>query len=408
MIERRRGEEIDGSRSTENMKLKYVRQWWKVNRSYFSALLILFTSRLIVALAFVFSAKFVRRVGEIFPDVTPRWYRYLLRWDGAWYLKIASEGYSYNGNDLVQQSMAFPPLYPLISKAVAVILGISEGAALLLVANISIVIAVLLTFKLVKEQFGDETALFTVAALSFFPTSLFFSAGYTESLALLLTVSGFLLLKKKRYLLAAVLISLTLATRPTSVVLLPALGWELWREFSGNLKRLATIGASCLIIATAGVWMYMIYLWVVFNRPFAAFTIHRAWHGSGSRSEFFQILTLQPFRHLADVLELGPFPIPLAPWFFLLFVLLLAFFHKRLPTSYALYAMGVLLMPYIIASGNIGLGSFTRYQLLAFPIFIIIGQQFKSWRWLRLSVIGLFAAMLFMYTAFYAQYFWVG
>jgi Gpi18-like mannosyltransferase len=391
------------------MKLKYDRRWWKVKRSYFSALLILFTSRLIVALAFVFSAKFVRRVGDIFPDVTPRWYRYLLRWDASWYLKIAGEGYSsYNGNDLVQQSMAFPPLYPLISRAVAVILGISDGVSLLVVANISIVIAVLLTFKLVKEDFGDETALYTVAALSFFPTSLFFSAGYTESLSLLLTVSCFLLLKKNRYILASVLISLTLATRPTSVVLMLVLVWELWRGFSGDLRRLATVGASCLIIATSGVWMYMIYLWVVFNRPFAAVTSHRAWHGSGSWSEFFQILTLQPFRHLVDILELGPFPIPLAPWFFLLFVLLLAFFHKRLPTSYALYAMGVLLTPYIIASGNVGFGSFPRYQLLAFPIFIIIGERFKTWSWLRLSIIGLFAAMLFMYTAFYAQYFWIG
>ena len=391
------------------MKLIHARQWWKVNPSYFWALLILFTSRLIVALAIIFSSKFVRRVGQIFPDVTPRWYRYLLRWDASWYLKIAGEGYSsYNGNDLVQQSMAFPPLYPLISRAVAVVLGISNGASLLVVANIAIVIAVLLTFKLVKEEFGDETALYTVAALSFFPTSLFFSAGYTESLALLLIVSCFLLLKRKRYILASVFISLTLATRPTSVVLMLALVWELWRGFSGDFRRLATIGASCLIVATAGLWMYMIYLWAVFNRPLAALTSHRAWHGSGSRSEFFQILTLQPFRRLADILEFGPFPIPLAPWFFLLFVLLLAFFHKRLPTSYALYAMGVLVMPYIVAGGNVGFASFTRYQLLAFPIFIIIGELFKRWRWLRLSVIGLFAAMLFMYTAFYAQYFWVG
>src|SRR5260370_16965577 len=214
------------------MKLKSVRQWWQVNRSYVAALLILCTSRLIVALAFVFSAKFVRRVGEIFPDVTPRWYRYLLRWDAAWYLKIAGEGYSYDGNDLVQQSMAFPPLYPLISKGVAVVLGISEGASLLVVANISIVIAVLLTFKLVKEDFGVETALYTVAVLSFFPTSLFFSAGYTESLALLLTVSCFLLLKKKRYILASVFISLTLATRPASLILMLPLGWELWLGFS--------------------------------------------------------------------------------------------------------------------------------------------------------------------------------
>jgi Gpi18-like mannosyltransferase len=386
-----------------------TRQWSRATRPYFAVFFILLSSRLVAALAIVFSSQFVQRSpGDMFTDLTPRWYRYLLRWDAGWYLKIVSEGYSYNGDDSVQQSIVFHPLYPLISKAVAVILGISDGASLLVVANILIVIAVLLTFKLVKESFGAETALYTVAALSFFPTSLFFSAGYTESLALLLIVSCFLLLKKKRYLLASVFVSLTLATRPASVVLMLPLVWELWREFSGDFKRLATIGGSCLIIATAGVWMYMIYLWAVFNRPLAILTSHRAWHGSGSMREFLQILTLQPFKHLADILKFGPFPIPLAPWFFLLFVLLLAFFHKRLPTSYALYAMGVLLVPYIIASGNVGFGSFTRYQLLGFPIFIIIGEQFKRWRWLRLSGIGLFAALLFMYTAFFCQFYFVG
>src|SRR5260370_24463025 len=149
--------------------------------SYFAALLIFLVSRLIVALAIFFSANCVTRVpGDIFTDVAPRWYRYLLRWDAGWYLKIAREGYTYNGNDLVQQPVVFFPLYPLLSKVVAYVSGVSEGAALLIVSNLAAVVAVLLLFKLISEDQYAPAASGGVAALCFCPTYVLFSSGEPE------------------------------------------------------------------------------------------------------------------------------------------------------------------------------------------------------------------------------------
>ena len=168
------------------------------------------------------------------------------------------------------------------------------------------------------------------------------------------------------------------------------------------------VGVPCLILATSGLWLYMIYLWAAFDRPLTVMTSHRAWHGSGSWNELLRVLTLQPFQHLADIWTAGPFPSTLAPWFFLLFVFLLVFFRKLLPPSYMLYTLGVLLMPYLIGSGNVGFHSFTRYLLLALPVFIIMGEIFKRRVWVGFAVMGLFAALLFMHTALYAQGYWAG
>ncbi|HSP61770.1 MAG TPA: hypothetical protein VLQ90_02190, partial [Pyrinomonadaceae bacterium] len=64
----------------------------QTRRTYLAAFLILLFSRLIVALATVFSSKFVQpAAGKFSTEFTPRWYRYLLRWDSGWYLKIARE-----------------------------------------------------------------------------------------------------------------------------------------------------------------------------------------------------------------------------------------------------------------------------------------------------------------------------
>jgi Gpi18-like mannosyltransferase len=381
---------------------------WVNIKPYLRALAVLISSRLVVLTAAIFSIKFMPASTLAAGEGSLPWYQYFLRWDAGWYLQIIRDGYTFNGDDSVQQSIAFHPLYPMICKTVSVLFGIPPGAAMVIVSNLLIFVAAALVFKIIREDYGDEVALYALAALCFFPASLFFSAGYTESLALLLIVSFFLMLKRKRFVLASLFVSLTLLTRPTSIVLMLPLLWELWRAYGKDLKRLVRVGIPCAILASSGLWLYMLYLWAAFRRPLTVMTSHRAWHGSGSWDELFSVLTLQPFQHLADVWREGPTPNALAPWFFLLFAVLLIFYRKRVPASYGLYTLGVLLMPYIIGSGNRGFGSFARYLLLAFPVFLIMGQLFKERLWLGLSVIGLFAALLFMHTAFYVQAYWAG
>jgi hypothetical protein len=376
--------------------------------AYASALVILLASRLLVISALVFAARYVPASPLAAGESNLPWYQYLLRWDAGWYLQIVRDGYSDSGSDLVQNSINFSPVYPLLCKAAALLFGIPEGAALVLVSNALLVAGALLLFKLVREEYGDDVALYALAALCFFPTSLFFTAGYTESLALTLVAGTFLLLRRGRYVLASGLIGLATGTRLLSLALILPLAWELWRAYSKELKRLAAVGLACLTLATSGVWLYTIYLWAAFGRPQAILTSKRAWHGAGGWEEWLRVITLQPFRHLADVWGVGFLPETLAPWFFLLFVLLLLFFRKLLPAPYTLYAAGALLLPYLMAGGNAGFVSFTRYLLLVFPVFIILGEVFRRRAWLALAALGLSAGLLFLHTALYAQAYWAG
>ena len=120
-------------------------------------------------------------------------------------------------------------------------------------------------------------------------------------------------------------------------------------------------------------------------------------------------LTWQPFTYLGNIWQSGLNPSTLDPWFFLLFLVLTLVFWKRLPTSLSLLALGVLLLPYFTrAGGALGFTSFTRYILLAFPVYIIMGTLFKGRLWLGVSVTALFAGLLFMYTVMFAQWYWVG
>jgi Gpi18-like mannosyltransferase len=90
----------------------------------------------------------------------------------------------------------FYPLYPMFARGLAAIGGLTPADALLLVSNAAGLLAIVALFKLVREEFGDQLALTTTALLSFFPTSVLLSAGYTEPLELLLVVSFFLALKQ--------------------------------------------------------------------------------------------------------------------------------------------------------------------------------------------------------------------
>jgi Gpi18-like mannosyltransferase len=378
--------------------------------SYLFIFFIFVSSRLIMIIAIAFSSWFIpQKIGSEYWNINSSWYHYLLRYDSGWYLYITSNGYTYNGNDLLQHPVVFYPFYPLLSRATADILGINQALAMLIVSNASIIIAILLLFILIKNEYGGEIALYAISLISFFPTSLFFSSGYTESLTFLLIVAFFLFLGRRQFFLAAGCAGLALATRSTGVILLPSLLFEVWHQCSEKRMRLIIYMIIYTILATSGLWLYMIYLWIAFRKPLAFVTAQRAWHSVNEiGSNLFHSMTLQPFLRLADIFLVGPQIYALDPWFFLFFLIILIPFGQKLAVSHRIFALGVLLLPYFTFAASSGFRSFTRYILLAFPVFIIMADMFRRNLWLCLCVTAFFASLLFMYTALFAQWHWVG
>jgi hypothetical protein len=370
---------------------------------YFWAILIFLCSRVVVALGLVFSQKYLPAT-DVW-SAGPFWYHQLLQWDSEWYFKIVTEGYRYNGDPTIQQNVVFYPLYPMLARGLAVISGLTPADALLLVSNVAGLLAIVLLFKLVREEFGDQLALTTIALLSFFPTSVLLSAGYTEPLELLLIVSFFLALNRKRYLSAALLAGLAVADRSTGIVLLPVLLWEMW--LNRDQKPFLSALLPCALLATSGVWLFMIYLWSSFGDPFVFSDGQVAFHrGTTLATRLIAALKFEPFTRMI-LNDWNPWGQD--SWFTLLFIVLIVVGWFRLRSSWTLFAIGALLLPYLTLSGGpAGFVSMSRFNLVSFPLFVVLADLGLRAKWLLAGVIGLFSASLFMSTALFARRIWIG
>lgn len=371
---------------------------------YVAAVSIYLCSRAVVALGLLFSQKYLPIDVNVW-SAGPYWYHQLLQWDSEWYFRIVTEGYRYNGDPTLAQNIVFYPLYPMLARGLAAISGLAASDALLVVSNIAGLLAIVFLFKLVREEFGDRLALTAIALLSFFPTSILLSAAYTEPLELLLIVWFFLALKRKHFLSAALLAGFAVAERSTGIVLLPALLWEMW--LNRDQKPLFPALIPYVLIATSGLWLFMIYLWYAFGDPLAFSDAQAAFHhGTTMVTRLMAALKLEPFSRMI-LNDWNPWG--LDSWFTLLFIVVIVIGWFRLRTSWTIFAAGALLLPYLTLSGGpAGFVSMNRFNLVSFPLFVVLAGVGLRVKWLLPGVIGLFSASLFMSTALFARRIWIG
>ena len=378
---------------------------WQLCLPYFEALAIYLSSRLLVFVGIAFGLTYVPP-GHYIQLGGSRWYHHLLRWDSEWYRTIAASGYSYNGEPGLPQTVVFYPLYPGLSRLASEVLGINVAEAMLLVANLAATAAVLLLFKLIRERHGDRAGLAAVALISFFPASIFLSAGYTESLALLLMAAFFLSLARERFLTAAIFAGLATATRSSGIVLLPVLLWELWRCRQPRRFPIEAIPLS--ILATAGLWLYALYLGLAFGHPLVFADGQAAFHESTTlMARLASALSLQPLGriNLADISPAG-----LDQWFTLICItLIMRAWFIGISRGWILFSIPLLALPYVTLSGGpAGFTSMARFNLVSFPLFAVMALSTDRWPWAMPAIVGIFGGLLMMYSALFAQWQWIG
>ena len=138
-----------------------------------------------------------------------------LNFDGEHYLALAQNGYK-------PLTYFYFPVYPLLIKTLTFV-KTQEVLAWsgLVIANVSFLVVLIGIYKLVKLDFKDNTARWTIILLLIFPTSFYFGAYYTESLFAALVVWALYLVRKGNFFGAAILAALASATRVIGIVLLP-------------------------------------------------------------------------------------------------------------------------------------------------------------------------------------------
>jgi hypothetical protein len=148
------------------------------------------------------------------------------RWDAAWYLVIAHYGYRPDLGAFTSSRTAFFPLYPLGLDALAH-LGVPPIAAGVLLSVAALALALYGIHRLTTLELAHagrvssaEAARLAVLVTAFAPMAFFFSAVYSESLYLALSVGLFLCARRGRWAWVGVLGALATATNGAGIVLL--------------------------------------------------------------------------------------------------------------------------------------------------------------------------------------------
>lgn len=321
---------------------------------------------------------------DLAPDLP--WLQLWAQWDSEHYLDIATEGYSYAPG--TYSNVPFFPLYPALIGLVLTVIGrvdVQTGALVgFVIANIALFIALTYLTALVARDLGLSTARRTVIYVLCFPTTLFLSAVYAESLFLATGAATLYHARQGEWYRAGLAGGLAALTRPYGFLLVVPIAIEMFRQ-RPQLRALPAIWLVPLGLAT-----YFAYLWARFGDPFLYFKANEVW-GRGLHLPWETLL-----GYLRGPLLLYDWTYS---WLDLLsmsaMVILVIAGWWLIPRSYWAYAMVGLL--FALSSG-IAWFSASRHALALFPVIIVLaalGERSRlfGWAWLIFSAV---LAVLFM------------
>lgn len=365
-----------------------------------AALAIFLVSRAFVVLGVVFADLVIApKTGPGLWQLGEFWFHRLLRWDTGWYLRIATHGYTVNPDPSVETTIVFFPLLPLAARALSALTGLRIFDAMLLLGVAGGLASVGLLAALVRPLFGAATAIRSAALLAFLPSSVFLSAAYTEPVALALVLAAFIALAHQRFWLAALACGVATAARSATVALVPViLAAAALASPLPPLRRMLMVlllGA----LATGGLLLFMAWQGWVFGDPFAFAKGQQAWAGGMSIG-----------RRIVNAALLRPlWPFSYGAFWLLAAAALVVLGAFRLPWTWTVYAVLALAIPYVtLGTGAAGLGSMSRFALMAFPAVVTLALLLEGRPRLTLAAIALLAIGLFVTTAAFSQWHFVG
>jgi hypothetical protein len=341
------------------------------------------------------------------------------RWDAAWYLVIAHFGYRADLGSFTASRTAFFPLYPLGLRGLSnvglapVVAGVGLSLTAFAAALYGLHRLTTLEMARMRVPLGGEVARLTVLLTAFAPMALYFSAIYSESLYLAVSVGAFLCARRGRWAAAGMFGLLASATRSTGVVLVVPLALLYFygpradrtedRARAGAFQRshaLAVTGslwgtlrpryraradALWLLLVPVGIGLYMAHLGLVGGDALAPFHAETAWsrhfagfYGGvwdGTKAAFEGLRQLLSFqrRHVYYPAA-GGSPFIDAGHNLLLFAFLACAIPavvgtlRLLPSAYGVYVLGSLAMPLSYPVAPQPLMSLPRFLVVLFPL----------------------------------------
>lgn len=291
------------------------------------------------------------------------------RWDGGQYLGIV-DGYGYEASQ--KSNVAFFPLYPMAITAVSK-LGLTPAVAAVLISHLCFLFALYVLYDLCRTRWSDHIASMTLIYLVCFPTAFFFSAIYTESLFLLLTVGTFWCLERRYWLAAGLVGALATATRFLGLALFPvALLYILqeWGQHSSIRTEVVRLSKRLLavLLILGGIGSYSWFLLLRFGSGLAFLEAQNSWGAVG----FNPILvTVSMLSQLSYGVSYYAFPMALGGVLAILFFIYCCLqYRDSIGLKYLIYSLILFLVPLGVRAESL-----MRYTVVIFPLFIVMAVK---------------------------------
>ncbi len=353
------------------------------------------------------------------------------RWDSVWYLTIARAGYGHEA-----ARTAFFPLYPLLVRWLGYVTG-SDLVAGVLISLVAFVAALMLLHRLVALELDGELARLSLWLIAFCPMAYFFSAVYSESLFLALSLGCIWQARNGRWMWAGLLGGLGACSRGSGIALIvpvvllflygprldrppihPSAGASRWRRLLPRYRP--TPALAWVLLVPAGLAAYVLGLSLSSGHGLTPFGAEHVWfrHFAGPFGGVWDG-AVAAWDGLRQLIHGPPPPVYFTPaggnalavagqnlmlFAFLIVgaVALLGTF-RRLPLAYGAYCLVSLALPLSYPVTPQPLSSLPRYEVVLFPLFM-----WSAW-WLhkrQLAAPGLaaLAVLLGCFTAEFATW----
>jgi len=313
-------------------------------------------------------------------------------WDAAHYLRLSEEGY-----EAGLSSCAFYPLWPISLRGGSWLFAGNHLFSGLVLANACSLIGWLCFHRIVSNRFGVSTANWALCLLIAYPGALFFQFIYSESVFFLLLMAIWFTIDQHQYKAAAVAAFLLPLCRAVGFLcLLPMLCHLILQRrpardyvvviglLTGGLAYFGLMGlmtGNCLEGFAAQRFWQVNSIWNAFDLPkfLSAFIAPTAWHSyHGSvldRLLFYGLILCLPAI-------------------------------SRLDREWAIWSIVLGVIPAMLSS----FVSYTRYSVMAVPVFVVVARWSHSprWRALRWAILGSFAALHIILLYRHLNFRWAG
>jgi len=331
-------------------------------------------------------------LGAEIPRLSDTSWSFLMRFDAWYYNDIARHLYQNKAD-----TFAFFPLYPLITRGLSALTDWPVYVSGIVLANLAVMAALVLIYKTYFQKLGRPALSIAVIMLSIWPSSIFFSSFYSESLYLLLVVWSFYFYRRDNLPLSGLMGAMVTATRPTGLVLLPAFGLDALIK-----TRRLRWPMLWLLLICAGVGGYSLFCWFQTGDPLFFSAIQKNWGRAfalpwtvfadhfGSMVHHNQLANEVDFAFMVDMLS-ALFAIALVPYVW-----------KRVGAAEALFVLGTLILSFTTGSTR----SLTRFTITLFPLFLVLGDMLQG-RWRAVVCLAAVLMALSVFTAVeFAAWMW--